>query len=209
MDELVMVTYILQGFLLGLSYVAPIGMQNLYVINTALKMDRSRAYQVALITIFFDITLALACFFGIGILLEKLPVLKGVLLLAGSLAILYIGIKLILARPSMNNEINVNEPFIKIVAMCFSVTWFNPQAIIDGTLLLGGFRASLPDAASNFFIAGVVMASATWFTGLATVVTMFKGRTGANAIRPINMACGLVIILYGLKLGYSFIQAYL
>lgn len=54
--------YLFQGFLLGLAYVAPIGMQNMYVINSAIKSGKGRAFQVALITSFFDISLALACF---------------------------------------------------------------------------------------------------------------------------------------------------
>lgn len=71
-----MTTYLLKGFMLGLAYVAPIGMQNIYVINTALSSSKIRAYLVALITIFFDITLALACFFGIGLIMEKFIALK-------------------------------------------------------------------------------------------------------------------------------------
>lgn len=63
--------FLLQGFMLGIAYVAPIGMQNLYVINTAISKSRLRAYQVALITTFFDISLALACFFGMGALMER------------------------------------------------------------------------------------------------------------------------------------------
>lgn len=27
---------------------------------------------------------------------------------------------------------------VKVAADCFVVTWLNPQAIVDGTLLLGG-----------------------------------------------------------------------
>ena len=55
----------LQGLTMGLAYVAPIGMQNLFVINSALTNKRKRALLTALIVIFFDITLSLACFFGI------------------------------------------------------------------------------------------------------------------------------------------------
>lgn len=58
--------YFLQGLTMGLAYVAPIGLQNLFVINTALSASRPRAFGTAAIVIFFDITLALACFFGIG-----------------------------------------------------------------------------------------------------------------------------------------------
>lgn len=44
--------YFLQGLTMGLAYVAPIGMQNMFVINTALTQRRSRAYLTALIIIF-------------------------------------------------------------------------------------------------------------------------------------------------------------
>jgi len=66
-----MAKFWLQGVLLGLAYLAPIGMQNLYVINTAAQGDRRRTAVVVASTIFFDISLALACFFGVGVLIES------------------------------------------------------------------------------------------------------------------------------------------
>lgn len=200
-----MLNHFINGLLLGLAYVAPIGMQNLYVINTAIKSGRLRAYQVAFITIFFDITLALACFFGIGLILDKLPVLRNIILAAGSLVILYIGASLLRSKTNVSNEINVDEPLLKVAAACFTVTWFNPQAIIDGTLLLGGFRATLPAAAANLFILGVATASFIWFTSIATIVSFFKSMIGVKTLRIINLICGIVIIYFGLKLGYGFI----
>jgi L-lysine exporter family protein LysE/ArgO len=89
-----MLEYLLQGFFLGLAYLAPIGMQNMYVINSAMRMSRIRAYQVAFITFFFDVSLALACFFGVGAILERFPVIRGAVLLFGFLAATYIGIRL-------------------------------------------------------------------------------------------------------------------
>ena len=52
--------YFLQGLTMGLAYVAPIGLQNLFVINSALTHTRKCALLTALIVIFFDVTLALA-----------------------------------------------------------------------------------------------------------------------------------------------------
>ena len=43
-----------------------IGMQNLFVINTALTQRRRRVYLTALIVTFWDVSLGLACFLGIG-----------------------------------------------------------------------------------------------------------------------------------------------
>jgi len=53
-----MIGYFIQGFVLGIAYVAPIGIQNLYVINSALSNNKLRAYIITLIIIFFDISLA-------------------------------------------------------------------------------------------------------------------------------------------------------
>ena len=41
----------LQGLTMGLAYVAPIGLQNLFVINSALTQKRGRVYLTALIVI--------------------------------------------------------------------------------------------------------------------------------------------------------------
>ena len=60
----------LQGLTMGLAYVAPIGLQNLFEINTALTQPKPRVYMTALIVIFFDATLGVACFFGIGALMQ-------------------------------------------------------------------------------------------------------------------------------------------
>ena len=84
----------LQGLTMGLAYVAPIGLQNLFVINTALTQKRSRVYLTALIVIFFDITLGLACFLGVGALMQALPWLQKVILGIGSLIVIWIGIGL-------------------------------------------------------------------------------------------------------------------
>jgi len=198
--------YLLQGFLLGLAYVAPIGMQNMFVINTAATKTRLRAYQVALTTVFFDIALAIACFFGVGMLIDKIEVLKYFIMAVGSIAVIYIGISLLRSTPSMDTSLDVNKPYIKILWTCFVVTWLNPQAIIDGSLLLGGFRASLPLEFSYLFILGVCVASALWFIGLATIVGTAKTIINERMLKIINVICGTIIVIYGIKLGYSFFQ---
>lgn len=200
---------IFQGFLLGLAYVAPIGMQNLYVINTAISKSKIRAYQVALITIFFDISLALACFFGVGAVMEKSNILKSVILLVGSIIVIYIGVQLIRSSPETDEKIDVNKSLIQVIITCFTVTWLNPQALIDGSLLLGGFRASLSGDGANLFILGVCLASFTWFIGLATIVSVFKNSFNNKVVKVINVVCGLIITYYGLKLAYEFVKVIL
>jgi len=202
-----MIKYLIQGFLVGMAYVAPIGMQNIYVINNAIGNSRSKAYTVALITIFFDISLALACFFGMGAIMEKFQFLKLGVLLFGGMSVIYIGIQLIKDVPDAVNEVDINKTFLQVVFACFLVTWANPQALIDGSLLLGGFRAGLAPEFSKMFILGVCIASSTWFLGITTIVSIFKNSINNKTIRVINVICGSVLVYYGIRLGYSFFSA--
>lgn len=64
----------LQGLTMGLAYVAPIGLQNLFVINSALTQRRSRVYLTALIVILWDVSLGVSCFLGAGALMQAVPV---------------------------------------------------------------------------------------------------------------------------------------
>ena len=196
----------LQGLTMGLAYVAPIGLQNLFVINTALTLRRSRVYLTALIVIFFDITLGLACFLGVGALMSTLPWLQKVILGIGSLIVIWIGIGLLRSKASMEGGRDVNVPIWKVTSSACVVTWFNPQAIIDGTMMLGAFRASLPAGTDAFFIGGFASASILWFLGISTVISLFSAKFNEKILNIINKVCGVVIIFYGCKLLWSFVQ---
>ncbi|WP_254903620.1 LysE/ArgO family amino acid transporter [Clostridium tyrobutyricum] len=126
-------------------------------------------------------------------------------MLLGGIIVTYIGISLICSTSQLSDGENVNNSLIKTIVSCFAVTWLNPQAIIDGSLLLGGFRVSLPSEMSKYFILGVCIASFVWFNSLATFVSRFRSRFD-KLVKWINIICGAILIFYGVKLGYSFIQ---
>lgn len=199
-----MVEYFLQGLTMGLAYVAPIGLQNLFVINSALTYTRQRALLTALIVIFFDVALSLACFFGIGTIMQRYDWLKPVILLFGSLIVIYIGVGLLRAKAEALDEAVVPDSVAQTITTACVVTWFNPQAIIDGTMMLGAFRVTLPEAQSLTFIAGVVTASCLWFTGLTLLISVFRDRLDAVFLRRVNIVCGGVIVFYGVKLLLNF-----
>ena len=194
----------LQGLTMGLAYVAPIGLQNLFVINSALTQKRSRVYLTALIVIFWDISLGLSCFLGAGALMQALPWLQKVILAVGSLIVIWIGIGLLRSRASLEGGRDVNVPIWKLITSAFVVTWLNPQAIIDGTVMLGAFRASIPAGTDVYFICGFGSASILWFLTLSTVVSLLGSRFNEKVLNIINKVCGAVIIFYGLKLAWSF-----
>ena len=193
--------FYLQGLTIGLAYVAPIGLQNLFVINSALTQKRGRAYLTALIVTFFDVTLMLACFFGVGALMERFRWLQLGVLLVGSLIVCWIGIGLLRSKATLDtSRADVNMPVLKLAGKACVVTWFNPQALIDGTMLFGAFHASLPAGLELPFVMGAASASILWFSGITTLITLFSAKFNDKVLRVINIVCGCVIIFYGLKL---------
>lgn len=197
--------FYIQGLTLGLAYVAPIGMQNLFVINSALTQPRLRALVTALIVIFFDVTLALACFFGIGLVMQKYPPVQLGILLLGGLVVMYIGISLL--KSSVRQIGGAQQmPLGKTVWAACVVTWFNAQAVIDGTMLLGAFKASMTEAQSLHFLFGVLSASCLWFVMLAMVVSLAGSLVTPRTLNLINKICGTVIIIYDIKLFWHFAE---
>lgn len=197
--------FYIQGLTLGLAYVAPIGMQNLFVINSALTQTRWRALLTALIVIFFDVTLALACFFGIGLVMQKYPPVQLGILLLGGLVVVYIGISLL--KSSVRQIGGAQQmPLGKTVWAACVVTWFNAQAVIDGTMLLGAFKATMNHAQSLHFLFGVISASCLWFISLALIVSLAGSLITPRTLNLINKICGTVIIIYDIKLFWHFAE---
>jgi L-lysine exporter family protein LysE/ArgO len=196
-----------QGFIFGLAYVAPIGPQNLFVINSSINNNKIKyKLKIVLIVVFFDISLALACFIGVGVLFALLPVLKYVLLFLGSIIIIIIGIRTVFRKIDVEcNDKTEELSLLKIIFFGFSLAWLNPQAVIDGTMILGGVRAALPVYSAYVFMAGVCFASAIWFGALSLLASNVIGKF-KKALVFINAACGIILVLCGFRLGWELLS---
>jgi len=106
----------------------------------------------------------------------------------------------------MHNSTKVHIPILKVITTACVVTWFNPQALIDGSMMLGAFKATLPAGTDFFFVGGFASASVLWFLGITTIISLFSAKFTDKTLRVINVICGAVIIFYGIKLMWTFIQ---
>lgn len=189
---------------MGLAYLAPIGMQNLFVINSALNDSRKLAFLTAIIVACFDISLSASCFYGIGSIMEKYDFVKLAILLIGSIVVIKIGISLLKSRAENVKRECSSMPIGKTITSACVVTWFNPQAIIDGTMMLGAFHVTLLSSQALPFMSGIISASFLWFTGLIFVISLFskifRGNNCSKVMTVVNRVCGTVIIIYGLNL---------
>lgn len=210
--------FYLQGLTMGLAYVAPIGMQNLFVINSALTKTRRRALLTALAVSVFDVILSLACFFGIGTLMQNNEWLRLAVLAIGGAVVIRIGLGLLLPKRKASerqpddaaianadhNQPSGHQGVLRTIGTACVVTWFNPQAIVDGTLMLGAFSATLSASQSTPFITGVETASLLWFFGITLLASAFRHKFSPKILEILNKVCGVVIIAYGAKLLFDF-----
>lgn len=194
--------YFLQGLLVGLATFAPIGMQNLFIINTALVQPLPRIILTITIIGLFDMTLSAAAFYGIGTLLETWPTFNLIILIAGGLLVTYIGYRTFNTEPSLK-KVDTNIPVKDILLMALLVTWGNPQAVIDASMMLGAFRANIPVEGIYHFFFGFLAMTPIWFGTLAGTMYILAKKIKISHLVWINRVCGLVLIIYGLKLVYE------
>ena len=199
-----MFSFFIQGLLLGLAYVAPIGACNINVINSAIRQPLKIALRTTISTIFFDISLAIACFLGVGYILDQYSTVKLIVLAIGGLLVTYIGIKLIVGKIETHKNTPVQDTWGRVILTTFSVLWLNPQAIIDGSMLLGGMRSTMQADQAIYFIIGVCTASIVWTIALTLIVSRFKKAITPKILKIINIVCGVIIIFFGIKLLYNF-----
>ena len=150
--------FYLQGLALGLAYVAPIGMQNLFVINSALTQTRLRALVTALIVIFFDVTLALACFFGIGLVMQKYPPVQLGILLLGGLVVVYIGVSLL--KSSVRQIGGAQQMPLGKTVWAACVVTCSTRRLLSTAQCCWGLLSSMTEAQSLHFLFGVLSAPA-------------------------------------------------
>lgn len=199
----------LDGFFLGLAYAMPIGSQNVFVIGSALSQKLPQSYVTAAVVSIVDMILGLACLLGVGKLLIQYNVIRMACFFIGAFFLFYLATQLILTK-EMNFEITGKSlNFKKIVQNCVLLTWLNPQAIIDGSLLFGTYRAALSSNELLTFSCGIILASPLWFFSLTTMVGYFGQKMSKKAIRNINIVCAIMLYLLAINLLFLFVNEYM
>jgi L-lysine exporter family protein LysE/ArgO len=192
-----------EAFLLGLAYAMPLGPQNVFVIHSVLTNPWKQSWKVPSFVSLVDISLAMACFFGVGTLLKLSPWVEPALLAFGCVFLLWMGWKIIRSRHKVQVQSGQKTPLSswKVLRAALVLTWLNPQALLDGTLLFGSYRATLGAEETIYFLAGISVASPLWFFLLSAFVSIWRTNSVEKLFWFVSWICGLGMILYALRLG--------
>lgn len=191
----------LRGILVGFAFVAPIGMQNIYMFNNALSNKMSKALLYNFLVWFCDALFSFAAFYGIGALISANEIVKIIVMLIGGALTSYIGFNIIRsAKQTAIGSDSKKQTLKQALMTALIVSWGNPQAMIDGTMMLGASRATLTFEQSILFITGVVTASFIWDHGITIGFNLLRDKLPKKFLLAINLISGLIVAVYGLYL---------
>lgn len=172
-----------------------------FVFNNALSNTTRRAVLNSLFIWLFDALFSVVAFYGIGALIIQNEIIKYTIMGVGGLLILWIGYTILRsARAAVEFGKLQPIPLKKVILTAFIAVWGNPQALIDGTLMLGALRGDMTASQSLPFIIGVVTATASWFFGIAILFSIFRDKVSPKFLMWVNILSALIIIGYGLML---------
>lgn len=191
----------LRGILVGFAFVAPIGMQNIYIFNNALSNKMSKALLYNFLVWFCDALFSFAAFYGIGALISANEIVKIIVMLVGGALTSYIGFNIIRsAKQTAIGSDRKKQTLKQALMTALIVSWGNPQAMIDGTMMLGASRATLTFEQSILFITGVVTASFIWDHGITIGFNLLRDKLPKKFLLAINLISGIIVAVYGLYL---------
>ena len=198
-----MLSYYLQGLMLGAALILPLGPQNAFVLNQGIR--RQYHLMTALLCTLSDVALICAGVFGGSALLMQSPWLLALVTWGGVLFLLWYGfgaLKTAFARDiDLENADALRQGRGQIIATMLAVTWLNPHVYLDTFVVLGSLGGQLAEMPKRWFALGTISASFLWFFSLALLAAWLAPRLRtATAQRVINILVGLVMWFIALKL---------
>nr|WP_240424476.1 LysE family transporter [Lactococcus allomyrinae] len=195
---------IFKGMLIGFAAIAPIGMQNIYVFNNALTNNIKKALFYAFFIWFSDAIFEIAAFYGMGALISSNEIFKLMVMGVGGALLIYIARGILKdARASHfdeNTQVTASQTLGKVLLSSLLLVWANPQALIDGSLILGALHGTLSGMNAIYFISGVLLATILWFYGITLFVGLLKEKLPKFILVWVNIISGAIVLIYGIYL---------
>ena len=156
---------LLVGLGTGLSLIVAIGAQNAFVLRQGIR--REHVLPVVLICGLADALLEFLGVAGIGLVVERAPVVLDIVLWGGVVFLLWYAWSA--ARRAMRPEALIAEEggrkssLKSTVLACLAITYLNPHVYLDTMVLMGSIGNAQGDPGKWWFVAGGVLASLAWF----------------------------------------------
>jgi L-lysine exporter family protein LysE/ArgO len=166
----------LSGAGLGASLIVAIGAQNAFVLRQGLK--RRHVGIVVAICACIDVMLIALGVGGMGALVQRAPVLLGVIRWAGAAFVFLYGLRAFIAAWRGPGHLNASDAdsqtATNAATTVLALSLLNPHVYLDTVVLLGGIGAHRGWPGNAWFAAGAMCSSIVWFTALGYGARLLK-----------------------------------
>lgn len=190
----------LKGIVIGLSVAAPIGPMSMLTMRRTIDRGFFAGVTSGLGIALADATYGAIAAFGLTTLTDVLIDYQRVIRLAGGLALLYIGWRILQsarnpveARP----ETEADRGLGRIIGTMYLLTMSNPTTILSFAAIFGGLGLSVGStrADSLLLVASVFAGSMLWWIALSGLLTKIRSRLTPLWITRIDLAAGAIILV--------------
>ncbi|HEV8051919.1 MAG TPA: LysE/ArgO family amino acid transporter [Parachlamydiaceae bacterium] len=203
MFDLLIPQPLLEGFLLGISLIAAIGAQNLFVMRQGIKGEH--VFTTALVSSFSDFAMIAVGALGAGSLISSIPALQKIAVFCGIVFLTYYGCKscMSLIQGRSLELVMASDGTAAsrktVVLGALGVSLLNPHAVLDGVVLIGGLSAQYEIAADRaIFASGAGLASILWFFCLG-----YGAKLAGPLFSKPAFAKGLDVFVAGIMFGIA------
>ncbi len=190
-----------RGMVFGLAIAAPVGPIGVLCIRRTIADGRLTGFVSGLGAATADALYGMIAALGLQALSALLLHVSPVLRFVGGLALLWIGLTTMLARPAAvpDQAVVTRQSLLSAYLSTLLLTLTNPATILIFTVIFAGLglSASASSIAGLALVAGVASGSALWWTILSSGVGALRGRVTPPMLRAINLMSGLVIAGFG------------
>ncbi len=183
----------------GLALIVAIGAQNAFVLRQGVL--RSHLAAVVGICIAGDVLLITLGTLGIGVVVERAPVMLSVLRLAGAAYLLWFAFTSFraAARPQALQAASARSAG-SVAGAALAITFLNPHVYLDTVVMLGSLANSYGPQ-RWFFSVGAMLGSVGWFSALGLGARLLSGPLGRPRVwRVIDIVIGLTMTVLALTL---------
>lgn len=193
----------LAGLGLGFSLIIAIGVQNIFVLRQGIRGEH--VLPVVLVCALSDAALILLGVTGLGVIIERAPMLITIIRWAGAAFLITYAV-LAARRVFTANSLDLTTEgksagLGATVLAVLALTWLNPHVYLDTVLLLGSIANTHGVDGRWWFAIGAVFASMIWFAALGYGARLLRPLFAKPmAWRVLDGIIAVVMLVLGIKL---------
>jgi len=157
---------ILSGFFLGLSQIAAIGLQNIFILKNGIQ--KKPMFAICLVCSVCDILMICFGIFFAGASISAHKNYIAIFQFLGASFLLFYGLKLL--KNSFKKKLldleNTQNQNNKMLGAVIAVSILNPHAWVDAVIIIGSMSTKYSNFDKVYFALGCIIASIVWFFAL-------------------------------------------